>query len=124
MWREHWMHQRTPLDMPYRREFVRARLLEGFTAEQLIEAIKGAYYDRWFMGKDPETNGKSWRGLEHLLKDAQRVERFRETWWNQCEGERQRRPPPKRPPARELPPPTPEELAAYEVWRALGDKAS
>lgn len=54
---------------------IKARLAEGFTVEQLCNAIRGAKKDPFLMGKDPRA-GRAYDGLETLLRDAAQVERL------------------------------------------------
>lgn len=79
---------------------VKARLAEGYSAQDLRDAIDGAELDDWLMGRNPKTSGKTYRGLETILRDAGQLERLRELWREKGWPERDRpRPsaPPKRP---------------------------
>jgi hypothetical protein len=53
---------------------IKARLNEGFTPEQLIEAIRNRRNDPWLMGKGDSP--RIFDGIETLLRDAQQVERL------------------------------------------------
>jgi hypothetical protein len=52
---------------------IRARLREGYSVEQLQQAIINARNDPHLMG---ETNGQKYTGLKTLLRDAEQVERL------------------------------------------------
>jgi hypothetical protein len=52
---------------------IRARLREGYSVEQLQQAIRNAQNDPHLMG---ETNGQKYTGLKTLLRDAEQVERL------------------------------------------------
>ena len=77
---DHWASQayfeRRPKETPARRKRVMARLAEGFSEEELKAAISGAARDPWLMGKDPKTNGKAYKDIETILRDAGQVERL------------------------------------------------
>ncbi|MBK0432725.1 phage replication protein, partial [Klebsiella pneumoniae] len=55
---------------------IKARLAEGFTADELCRAISGAKGDPWLMGKNPSK--KRYDGVETILRDAAQVERLRD----------------------------------------------
>lgn len=57
-----------------KRRAVVAERLQQFTPPQLKLAIRGAGFDDWFMGKTTDSPG--YKGLEHLFKDVERVEKF------------------------------------------------
>ncbi|KMV90417.1 phage replication protein O domain [Klebsiella oxytoca 10-5249] len=59
-----------------RRKRIKARLAEGFTADELCRAISGAKGDSWLMGKNPSK--KRYDGIDTLLRDAAQVERLRD----------------------------------------------
>lgn len=67
-------HATKPYATMRRRAAAVARLRDGFTVPQLKLAIRGAKFDDWFMGKTADSPG--YKGLEHLFKDIERVERF------------------------------------------------
>jgi hypothetical protein len=78
---QYWQRQRYHLGAkPYlttkRKELVALRLADGFTALQLQQAIRGATFDDWYMGKLAASPG--FKGIEHLFKDVERVEKFRD----------------------------------------------
>jgi hypothetical protein len=54
---------------------IKARLREGFTVEQLKQAIRGAKKDSFLMGKHPKA-GRAFDGIETILRDASQVERL------------------------------------------------
>lgn len=57
-----------------RREKIRARLREGYSAERLIAAIRGVKFSPWHMGENPE--GKRYTDLATILRDGAQVEKF------------------------------------------------
>lgn len=59
---------------PSRLAKIRARIREGFTAAQLIQAIENSKNDPFLMGDNP--NGKKYDDLESLLRDGSKVERL------------------------------------------------
>ena len=48
---------------------------EGFTNEQLFDALEGAKFDRFLMGEDKNA-GRVYDGIETLLRDRAQVERL------------------------------------------------
>jgi hypothetical protein len=66
---------------------VKARLQEGFTAADLRKAIDGATKDDWLMGRDPKSNGRAWKDIETVLRDAAQVERLMELAEAEPEGD-------------------------------------
>jgi hypothetical protein len=66
-------HPRAKLDEKRSRR-ISARLDEGFTPEQLIQAVNSWRLDPWLTGKNPD--GKVYDELESLLRDAAKVERL------------------------------------------------
>jgi hypothetical protein len=52
---------------------IKARLTQGFTVEQLTQAIRNRKHDPWLMGI---TSDRVYDGLETLLRDAAQVERL------------------------------------------------
>lgn len=77
----HWLaapyHRGRVLSTPKRVARVKARLAEGFTAEDLMLAIDGAALDPWLMGTDPRST-KAFKDIETILRDAGQVEQLRE----------------------------------------------
>jgi hypothetical protein len=75
---DHWAkehnHPHAKLD-PKRRKRIDARLREGFSADQLCQAISGARKDDWLMGRDPRSS-KVYDGIQTILRDADQVERL------------------------------------------------
>jgi hypothetical protein len=49
-----------------------ARLREGFTTEQLCQALRGALKHSWLMGENP--SGRKYDGIQTILRDAEQVE--------------------------------------------------
>jgi len=78
----HWANKlfpgRKPLLDRKRRARVEARLAEGFTVEQLCRAVDGVTESDWHMGRDPKTEGKSYRDVGVIFRDAAQVEKFLE----------------------------------------------
>lgn len=72
-WREAMAHPNSVLDSK-RIARIRARLREGFTVEQLCQAISNAKLDDWLMGKNDRN--RVYDGLETLLREAAQVERL------------------------------------------------
>lgn len=74
---EHWQqvrrHPTAKLDGK-RRGKIQARLREGFTAEQLCQAIDGVAKSAWHCGDNP--GGKVYDDLVTVLRDAPQVENF------------------------------------------------
>lgn len=58
------------------RALVRARLEDGYTADDLIEAIDGNMASAWHQGKNDR--GKAYDKLNLILRDASHVDEFRE----------------------------------------------
>ena len=79
---EHWRATLYPAANPApkltesRRRRVRSRMAEGFTREQLQQAITGAFSDDWLMGRDPGSRHGGYRDVETVLRDAAQVERL------------------------------------------------
>ncbi|MCA1571331.1 MAG: conserved phage C-terminal domain-containing protein [Chloroflexi bacterium] len=63
---------------PARRRKIVARLKEGFTPEQLVDAMRGAHGDPYYRGEDPKTNGRRYDQPETVFRDAGCVERHLE----------------------------------------------
>ncbi|HEM8613985.1 TPA: replication protein [Citrobacter amalonaticus] len=74
-WQDEHHHSTAKLD-DKRRKRIKARLAEGFTADDLCRAITGAKGDSWLMGKNPSK--KRYDGIDTLLRDAAQVERLRD----------------------------------------------
>ncbi|MGG8247715.1 replication protein [Klebsiella aerogenes] len=74
-WQTEHHHLSAKLD-DKRRKRIKARLAEGFTADELCRAISGAKGDPWLMGKNPSK--KRYDGVETILRDAAQVERLRD----------------------------------------------
>ncbi|CAH5590299.1 TPA: replication protein [Klebsiella oxytoca] len=74
-WQTEHHHLSAKLD-DKRRKRIKARLAEGFTADELCRAISGAKGDSWLMGKNPSK--KRYDGIDTLLRDAAQVERLRD----------------------------------------------
>lgn len=72
---EHWQHEHgheaAKLD-PKRKSRIGSRLRDGFSVEQLCEAISNAKNDPFLMG----SNGRTYDGIETLLRDVAQVERL------------------------------------------------
>lgn len=101
-WREIRKHPTAKLD-PKRRGKIQARLREGFTVEQLCQAIDGVAKSAWHCGDNPA--GKVYDDLALVLRDAPHVENFEALGASQPKpGPRPEPPPPRRepPPARPI----------------------
>ncbi|AWK14111.1 replication protein [Candidatus Fukatsuia symbiotica] len=72
-WQKNLVHPQARLDKK-RAKRIQARLKEKFSAEDLCQAITGATYDPWLMGKNPEN--KRYDGIDTVLRDAAQVERL------------------------------------------------
>ncbi len=72
-WREVMGHPSSVLDAK-RIARIRARLREGFTVDQLCQAIRNAKLDGFLMGQNERQ--RVYDGLETLLRDAAQVERL------------------------------------------------
>jgi hypothetical protein len=73
-WRSVHGHPNAKLDSK-RRARIRARMREGFTNEQLFDALEGAKFDRFLMGED-KNSSRVYDGIETLLRDRAQVERL------------------------------------------------
>lgn len=63
-----------------RENAVRKRLNEGFTEQDLIEAVKGIGLSRWNNGHND--GGKFWNDMELALRDDEHVERYQGIFLN------------------------------------------
>ncbi len=104
---------------------IRARLREGFTVEQLCQAIKNAKNDGFLMGENAD--GRTYDDLESLLRSASKVERLLATTSRLATG---RGPAPLRepnPPSRTVfrpEAPDPESLPPQEAHQAAQEALS
>lgn len=57
-----------------RRRAVKARMVEGYTKEDLIAAVRGVTRSEWHMGKNPQ--GKCYNEMTLMLRDGESVEKF------------------------------------------------
>ncbi len=73
-WKKVMKHPQSKLDAK-RKKRICARLREGFTPENLRDALLGALKDDFLMGKDKYAKRK-FDGIETLLRDAAQVERL------------------------------------------------
>lgn len=73
-WQAEHGKQRSRFDRK-RAALIKARLSEGFSVEQLCQAIRGARREPWLMGRDPRAS-RTYNGLETLLREAAQVERL------------------------------------------------
>lgn len=74
-WRELTGHSKAKFDQK-RKARIQARIRDGFTSDQLIQAISNRIHDKWLMGENP--GGKVFDGIETLLRDCAQVERLME----------------------------------------------
>lgn len=72
-WQVTWGHEAAKFDSK-RRKRIEARLAQGFTVEQLCNAITGFRHSAWHTGMDPNGDGKIYDKIETLLRDAGQVE--------------------------------------------------
>lgn len=77
---------------PLRKRKIRDRLREGFTPEQLADAMRGAFGDPYFRGEDPKTSGRRYDQPETVFRDAGCVERHLEHWQRLLDGKATARP--------------------------------
>lgn len=56
------------------RTLIADRLNEGFSAEDLVEAIEGNHMSEWHCGKNP--TGSRYHGLELIVRNADKVNQF------------------------------------------------
>ena len=73
-WKQDTGHTQAKLDNK-RLARIKARLKDGFTVEQLIQAIKNRRFDSWLMGTDSKSH-KVYDGIETLLRDTAQVEKL------------------------------------------------
>lgn len=73
-WQAEHGKQRSKLDVK-RAGRIKARLREGFTVEQLCQAIRGAKKDEFLMGQHPRAS-RAFDGIESILRDLPQVERL------------------------------------------------
>lgn len=72
-WRQTMGHHRSALD-DKRNKLITARLKDGYTVEQLCNAIRGCSLSPWHMGDND--NGRKYDGLDLILRDAAKVDQF------------------------------------------------
>lgn len=106
---EHWQrvrkHPAAKLDKT-RGGKIKARLSEGFSVEQLCQAIDGVAKSEWHCGDNP--SGTNYDDVVHILRDAPQVEKFMALGAKRTKpGPRPEPPPPRRepPPPPLVPPP-------------------
>jgi hypothetical protein len=80
-WAKAWEHPGAKLDAK-RAKRIEARLKDGFTVEQLCNAISGFKHSPWHTGTDPKGNGTVYDGIETLLRDTAQVEKGLEHYAN------------------------------------------
>lgn len=66
-------HPRAKLDAK-RRSRIEDRLKDGYTIEELAQAIDGCHGSEWHRGQNDR--GRRYTGLELILRDADHVEEF------------------------------------------------
>jgi hypothetical protein len=74
-WRTKTEHPRAKL-IPARRTKIEARLREGYSREELLEAIDGLTMSDWHMGRDPKTKGRRYDGIDNVFRNGEYLERF------------------------------------------------
>ena len=72
-WKMTLHHLRSNLDVK-RRALIKARLKEGYTEEQLTEAVVGCSRSNFHQGQNDK--GKIYDGLELIFRDASHVDQF------------------------------------------------
>ena len=77
-WKATHCHQRARLDAKRQRR-IQSRLREGFSVRDLKQAIYGAKFDDFLMGREARSS-RVYDGLETLLRDAAQVERLIELY--------------------------------------------
>lgn len=55
---------------------VRARLKDGYSVEELVDAIDGCFLSRWYQGENER--GRAFNSLELICRDSSKVDQFRE----------------------------------------------
>lgn len=75
-WRADTTKPKAKLDMK-RKARIQARLRDGFSVDELKQAIRNRRHDPWLMGEDPRSP-RVFDGLETLLRDTAQVERLRD----------------------------------------------
>lgn len=68
-------HPRCKLGLKEQR-MIEARLQDGWSAEELIEAIDGCHRSAWHCGENPAC--KKYQGLNLILRDSSHVQQFME----------------------------------------------
>jgi hypothetical protein len=75
-------HARAVLDAKRQRR-IEARLREGFTERDLLDALEGRHSDPWLMGTDPKSP-RLFDEIDTLFRDAAQVEKLRDL--RRCPG--------------------------------------
>ena len=70
-------HPQSVLDAKRKRR-IEMRLEDGFTAEDLIQAIEGCHVSPFHGGDNRD--GRKYQSLELIMRDADHVEQFMELW--------------------------------------------
>jgi hypothetical protein len=65
---------------------VAARMREGYSADDLVAAVRGIALSRWHMGENPD--GKKYDDFLVAVRDGERVEKFRDLYDAGGDGER------------------------------------
>ncbi|HBB9211342.1 TPA: hypothetical protein JRS25_004116 [Escherichia coli] len=73
-WKEVMNHPNAKFDKK-RKQRIKARIKDGFSAGELCRAITGASYDDWIMGRSSNST-KKYDGIETVLRDVAQVEKF------------------------------------------------
>lgn len=68
-------HCRARLDQK-RRSKIRQRLVDGYTEQDIIDAIEGCRLSPWHMGTEPRGNGVVYDDIELICRDAKHVDMF------------------------------------------------
>lgn len=72
-WKKVHEHPRVPL-RPSLVKKIQARLKEGYSKEELLEAIEGCKLNPWHQGENP--NGVKYDRLDLILRDSEHVDMF------------------------------------------------
>lgn len=63
-----------------RDRLIRNRLRDGYSVQQLQEAVAGCHADPWYRGENDR--GQPYCDIALILRDADHVDRFRELHWH------------------------------------------
>lgn len=72
-WKDLFQHPQAKLDVK-RRKKIKDRLLEGYTVNDLRDALEGCRQSPWHMGHNP--SGKIYDSIDLIFRDAEKVDNF------------------------------------------------